>query len=276
MLSLTGARMSNDRNDQERLLQATQYIQHEVGLIAEIQKSLLPEKLPAIPGASLAASYKTFDRAGGDYYDVFPLSELERDARPESSDWLVMIADAAGHGPAAAVLMAVFHAVLYTFEKRASGPAQIVEYINRHLYERFAGLSLMTAFIAFYEPSQRKLTYANAGHPLPMLRLPGPATSVIELTGSEGLPLGVQPRTESNEASIILQPGQTLLLFTDGVPDERSSDNIPFGQERIRQTVLECGNPQQLINELNRQLIDHQGETLPEDDQTLLVLHLDS
>src|SRR5205814_10421494 len=116
---------------------ANAHILREIDHIAAIQRSMLPEPLPQIPGVVLDASYDTFDRAGGDYYDVVPLRRMGRGVqRDPYGPSCVLIADASGHGPSAAVVVAMMHAMMRTYPKEPRGPAELLHYFNQHLLAR--------------------------------------------------------------------------------------------------------------------------------------------
>jgi len=247
----------------KRLRAANEWIDGEIEQIAAIQRGLLPQRLPDVPGLSLAASYRTFDRAGGDYYDVFSLP---------CGDWGLMIADASGHGPAASVVAAMLIAILHTFPGRPERPSDVLEYVNRHLYARNFDGQFVTAIFAIYEPATRRLRYASAGHNQPVLRRPDGSVELLEL--ANGLPLGVDASVDSEEATLTLDPGQTLLLYTDGVVDERNVDDEPFGTERLKKLAARHGDDaEKLVACLADELVRHQGVTKPEDDQTIVAVH---
>ncbi len=246
----------------KRLRAANEWIDGEIEQIAAIQRGLLPQRLPEVPGLSLAASYRTFDRAGGDYYDAFPLP---------GGDWGLMIADASGHGPAASVVAAMLIAILHTFPGRPERPSDVLEYVNRHLYARNFDGQFVTAIFAIYEPATRRLRYASAGHNQPVLRRPDGSIELLEL--ANGLPLGIDDDVGSDEMTLTLDPGHTLLLYTDGVVDERNAEDEPFGVERLKRLLTEQGDDaERLVATLAEELIRHQGPTRPEDDQTILAI----
>ncbi len=252
-------------------------IDREVEQIAEIQRALLPTTLPDVPGLSIAASYRTFDRAGGDYYDVYPVgrSRVERTATTAGDRWAILIADASGHGPSAAVVAAMLNAILHTFPSEPRGPSELLEYLNRHLHDRGFGGAFVTAFLAFYDPADRSFTYANAGHNPPLLRPNGSGASPVLLEEVGGLPLGIEERVDSGEHTIRLEPGQMIVLYTDGVVDERCIDETSFGMERLSRLVEQLDlTAGELVERINEQLVAHQGPTLPEDDQTLVVIRV--
>ncbi len=128
-------------------------LDHELKTVGHIQRSLLPQVLPVIKGLDLAADYETSQRAGGDYYDFFPLP---------AEKWGIFIADVSGHGIPAAVRMAITHAIAHTRPDPAVGPAAILSYLNCTLENRYIGKtgSFVTAFYAIYDPLENQLCYA--------------------------------------------------------------------------------------------------------------------
>jgi serine phosphatase RsbU (regulator of sigma subunit) len=108
------------------------------------------------------------------------------------------------------------------------------------------------------------------------LRIQEGSIRLVELDGTDGLPLGIQAKAGLTELKVVLKPGQTLLMYTDGVPDERSTEVVPFGLERLKEIAVEDGDPESLLEQINRELVLHQGATPPEDDQTLLAIRVDA
>ena len=249
-------------NIARRLREATSYIQNEIDQIAEIQRSLLPQQFPQIPGIELAASYATFDRAGGDYYDVF--------ADPAGSGrYGFLIADASGHGPSAAVVVAMLHAIVaqLTFLPE---PAELLEEINRRLFSRRIGNSFVTALAGVYDPRNATMRLSGAGHPHPMLRRGG---TVAEVMIEGGPPLGILDKVGSETIETLLAPEDTLLLYTDGVSEGMTMDHQLFGVERIRDALLHAPQGAQgALDAVNAALKAHIGHAKPSDDQTMLAV----
>lgn len=108
-------------------------LQREVGQIAEIHQALLPDAMPEVEGVRLAVRHAAPNAAGGDYYDVIPLNR-DRRLKPDAADpWLVIIADASGHGPAAAVIMAMIQAVLHGYRGETRGPGPVMRFVNQEM-----------------------------------------------------------------------------------------------------------------------------------------------
>ncbi len=262
----------------EELRRAHARIRNEIEQIARIQRALLPDDLPQITGASLAAHYEMFDEAGGDYYDFLPLrSRLDGSGRGDlDGPWGILIADASGHGPAAAVVMAMVHAILHAYPSMASGPGETLKHLNRHLCEKRIESSFVTAFFAIYDPKTRIMQYARAGHEPPLLKNPGEGASVSRLAEVGGLPLGIEPDAQYENASITLLPGQNVAFYTDGITDALSPDGTRFSIEAIERALTSCsGQPGCVVESVTSALAEHERGARSTDDQTIVVLRID-
>jgi sigma-B regulation protein RsbU (phosphoserine phosphatase) len=261
-----------------QLREAHRSIEREIEKIAEIQRSLLPSAMPEIAGLSLAASYETFGSAGGDYYDFLPLGARDDEGRADPrGPWAIIVADASGHGPSAAVVMAMLHALLHALPRHPEGPAEMLDFVNEHLHAKRIDNSFVTALVAFYDPVPRRLVYARAGHNPPVLMRRGSGGWVMDrLEEVGGVPLAVLPDVRYEEATIQLEPGQTLVLYTDGVSEARSPEGVMFGVAGIEHSLTECtGAPECVIDHVTTALKIHEATVRPRDDQTLVVVRVD-
>jgi sigma-B regulation protein RsbU (phosphoserine phosphatase) len=238
-------------------------LDHELKAVGHIQRSLLPHSLPTIPGLDLAAHYETSQRAGGDYYDFFPLPQ---------GRWGIIIADVSGHGIPAAVRMAITHAIAHTRPDLAVPPGEMLAYLNAVLEERYIGRtgSFITALYAVYDPQGRELCYASAGHPPPRFVRDDDITA---LDGSGGLPLGIDPVVRYPEHHIALQRGDRLLFYTDGVSEAFNSAREQFGTDPIDAALMaNKGDASLLLSAVLAKLQVHVGEAPLADDRTLLAV----
>jgi sigma-B regulation protein RsbU (phosphoserine phosphatase) len=246
------------------LREAYNALDREMRVVAEIQRSLLPASLPKIPGLDLAAFYQTASRAGGDYYDLFPLTD---------GQWGILIADVSGHGTPAAVLMAVTHAIAHTHSGPSVPPGQMLAYVNRHLTDKYTAQSetFVTAFYGIYDPARRTLTYARAGHNPPRLK------SCVEkglsaLDGADGLPLGISAEETYRECTVSLLPGDQLVFYTDGITEARNPSGEMFGTQRLDDSLgCDPRTASDLLERILQQLNDFTALRTPDDDRTLLV-----
>jgi phosphoserine phosphatase RsbU/P len=213
----------------EELKSAYDALDGELQAVGQIQRSLLPGELPRLRTLDLAAYYETSRRAGGDYYDVFDLG---------GGRWGVMIADVSGHSTPAAVIMAVTHAVAHLHPGRGVPPGELLAFVNRRLAERYTlGTgAFVTAFYGIYDDATRTLTYASAGHNPPRLVRGGRVSS---LAGARGIPLGIDADQAYPEDVEALEPGDVLLLYTDGLSEARSPTGEMYGDARMDQALLD-------------------------------------
>ncbi len=247
------------------LKEAYDALDHELKTVGHIQRSLLPQVLPVMKGLDVAADYETSQRAGGDYYDFFPLP-LEQ--------WGIFIADVSGHGIPAAVRMAITHAIAHTRPDPAVGPAAILSYLNLTLENLYIGKtgSFVTAFYAIYDPHKNRLCYASAGHPPPRLARDG---SVIVLDGRAGLPLGIDETAEYLQHQIPLRSGDRMVFYTDGVSEAFNRARDQYGTERLDAALLASrGDAQTVLNAVLADVKQHCAGAPIVDDRTLLVLNV--
>lgn len=265
--------MSNSKRATKELREATAFIHHEVDEIASIQRGLLPAPLPAIPGLELAAIHESFDRAGGDYYDIFPIGTIDGSKDdPHDGWWGVLIADASGHGPSAAVVVTMLSTLVYTRAHRDHGPGEMLEYLNRHIATKPIHSSFVTAFLMYYCPESRIARYACAGHNPPLLRSNGEARW-LDAVGS--FPLGIDRGAWYEEAEVQLQPGDSLLLYTDGITEAKALSGEFFGEERLEHAILNGHNSApDLIDTIRAHVRSHLLGQRPTDDQTMVALRV--
>ena len=201
----------------------------ELESVAAAQRMLLPARLPEVPGVDLAVAYRPARQAGGDLYDFIPLP---------GGRLGLFIADVTGHGAAAALLAAVVHGMVRACP-HAGSPADLLAFVNDRLTagDRDWRGRFVTAFYGVYDPATRTLTYANAGHPSPLLLSGGDAQSrPLDATG--GLPLGIEPDLPFATGTASLRPGDVLVLYTDGVTEARDPDDEEwFGVGRLEDAV---------------------------------------
>jgi sigma-B regulation protein RsbU (phosphoserine phosphatase) len=248
----------------ERLKEAYESVDYELQVVGEIQRSLLPAKMPVIPTLSVAASYHTSHRAGGDYYDFFPLPE---------GKWGILIADVSGHGTPAAVLMAVTHSLAHTYPGRPTPPSEMLNYLNGRLAALYTTQSdtFVTAFYGIYNPADRSLTYSSAGHNPPRLKRCADGT-LMALNGARGLPLGIDPDQQYRQQTQILIPGDELVLYTDGITEADNGHGELFGLERLDKVLENCAiGAGDLVKAVLASVEEFTAGTPAHDDRTLLV-----
>lgn len=188
-----------------------------------LQRSLLPPRLPDVPGAEFAARFvpSTGAGVGGDWYDAFVL--------PSGRIGLVM-GDVAGRGLPAAVVMGRMRSVLRGYALECDGPAETLDRLDRK-FAHFEPTEMATVLYAVVEPSLERLTICLAGHLPPVMSVPGSPTAIVDVPASA--PIGVHGRARRTEVELDIPPGATLGFYTDGLV-ERRTENIDVGLERLR------------------------------------------
>jgi sigma-B regulation protein RsbU (phosphoserine phosphatase) len=243
-------------------------LDRERNAVAEIQRSLLPGSLPRIPGFEMSPYYRASAQASGDYYDVVPLI---------NDQWGFVMADVAGHGTPAAVVMTVMrtliHAELPVNRQKSAG--EFLERINEVMCETYLRNGrFVTVWAAVLDPVSRRLTYASAGHNPPRL-LRGDSVLALDMVG--GLPLGINPAATYEDEGITLEPEDLLVIYTDGITEAMRPgiDGLElFGTEGLDQVFSECGSdrPSDCAERVTKAIAAFTNGAAPTDDQTMLIL----
>lgn len=243
--------------------QATSRLRGQFEEVARVQQSLLPRSLPEIPGLSLATSYLTSDQAGGDYYDFFPF---------EDGRWGILIADVAGHGAAAATVMAMLHAILHAYEGSGIHPHLVLEHANSRLVAAGLEGAFTTAFLGVYDPATGEFQFSRAGHNPPRWKR-GTTGEVLAIEEAGSLPLGVFEPLGATSASIKLEPGDTIVLYTDGITESFNGEREMFGVDGLDAALEGCsGQPACVVDSVHGALYEHTKSRTRDDDQTIVAL----
>jgi sigma-B regulation protein RsbU (phosphoserine phosphatase) len=226
-LEVRTAQLEEYRHNHEQDLEAAQIT----------QQAILPARLPALAGWEAAAHYQPVIQVGGDMYDWVRTSE---------GDWLFWISDATGHGASAALLTTLTKLVFRHAASEANAPRDILRTVNAEFHAILRGKSFMTAACLRVRPGSGALSWCGAGHPpLLIARAGGP----VDLLPSQSPPLGILAQQDSKEDAVELAPGDTALLYTDGLystPDRRLAPadlanliprDAPSTSEFLRRTI---------------------------------------
>jgi PAS domain S-box-containing protein len=230
--------------------------------IAEtLQRSLLPEHLPHLPGLAVAARYlpaAAEAEVGGDWYDVL--------AVPGGGVGLVM-GDVAGKGLAAASMVGRLRSALRAYALEGHPPARVLEQLNRLIWTEAEESQMATLLYLVVDPVEGEVRWVNAGHPPPLMLDGGARAQYLE--GGSSVPLGVLPFPEFEEIAVPMDPGGTVVLYTDGLV-ERPGEHIDQGLGRLAEAVRDAPiEPEQLCDHLLRELVPEDGTP---DDVALLTL----
>ncbi len=241
----------------------------EVQLLAaqRIQQYLLPRAPPALQGFDIAGAMHPAEFAAGDWFDYIPL--------PGNAVGIV-IGDVAGHGFGAALLMASTHAHLRSFAQACDEVGEALTRTNRALAREIEPDRFLTLLLARLDPARRSIEYVNAGHP------PGyvldPQGRIKATLDSTELPLGVDEEVKyRSSGSLVLEPGDVVLLLTDGVLEAESPDGRPFGVDRALD-VVRCHCDQsaaEMIDALYEAVLAHSARESQADDITTVMVKVD-
>jgi sigma-B regulation protein RsbU (phosphoserine phosphatase) len=245
-------------------------LKRDLEIARDIQRMLLPAKPPALPGLDIAFATKAANTVAGDYYDAF--------LRPntDGSRLLLIVADVAGKGIPAGLLMAAVQTGFHTLAADKVPLIELVSRLNRSMCERSGGgRHLITAFIAELDTVTRGLTWVNAGHNPPILVR---SSGALEHLEDGGLPLGAFTLSRYQSGSTELHSGDTLYIYTDGVIEALDESGVEYGEDRLARQVGALGSAgaaarlKQIFESVDR----FAGATPQYDDITCLVLRVEA
>jgi len=243
-------------------------MKRDLEIAREIQAWLVPSTPPTIPNAEVAFYTRAQNSVAGDYYDAFyPLDDASAGGK-----LMLVMADVAGKSVPAALLMATLQASLRTIASEGLPLTQLATRLNHYACAHsLGGQRFTTAVLAEYDPATRRLAYVNAGHNSPVIRRSNSPTERLE---SGSLPLGITTEATFPSSEITLRPGDTLVLFTDGVVEAFNSSGEEFSDNRWLNIIrgLPTLNAQQTLQYLMKSVEDFVGATRQSDDITCLVL----
>jgi len=244
--------------DRRRIQQQQDHEEHEA---REIQRTLLPRRLPEVPGYELAVHSQPLRFVGGDYYDVERIS-------PQHT--VFCIADVAGKGLSAALLMSSLQAALKPLIAQRLEPRELCRRLNRILCDLTPVGKFISFFVAVLNSTDHRLTYCNAGHNPPIL-VRADGTS-MELN-AQGAVLGQFPRWVYEESDTLMRSGDRLLIFTDGLIEACNDGDDFFGEHNLIRTTRDnpTSGAKGLVTLLMRAASEHCGERF-QDDATLMVI----
>jgi serine phosphatase RsbU (regulator of sigma subunit)/CBS domain-containing protein len=245
----------------ERLEGREEQLRLHMMMAGRIQSRLLPAATPSWPEIACHAYYAPLDPLGGDHYDFI---------EPDEHHVGLLIADASGHSIPAAMVALMARTAFASAARDALHPAAVLTDMNRHLHG-LTGEHFVTAFYALFDRQSRRLTYANAGHPYP-LHYRASARHCRPLEAA-GFLLGILPDSDYEEDYVQLEPGDRLLLYTDGLIDTVGPAEQSFGVRRLQEFLHKHG--QLPADRLAQQLVEHvalfRGDHPPSDDLSILV-----
>jgi len=235
-------------------------VRDELEVARQLQRELLPQTPPIVDGYTFAFSYRTANTIGGDYFHFLPLV----DGRVA-----IVVGDASGHGIAAGLLMAIANATLQLALDLDADPAAVARLVNRTLYRTGGPRAFMTLWVGLLEPSSGRIDYAGSGHPYPLLcRADG---ELVEL-GAGSLPLGLRADVQPTTGSAVVERGDTLLLYTDGIPETLDAGGRCFGFDRLHEYAFPGVPAVEMHDRLKAAVESFAGEEPAHDDRSLVIV----
>jgi len=255
------------RRFQKRLQKANKRYEKELKLAGSLQANLIPKQAPAIPGFQMSFVLRSARETSGDFYDFFPLN---------SGHFGILVADVVDKGAAAALLMAFGQTLLRTLaEKLPEHPDRVLNNVNQRMLSYTDASHFITVFYGILEPEKNELVYSNAGHN-PAIHLKA-GNGEMTLLKNTGMPLGLYDDQDWQQRKIQLDPGDLVVMYTDGVTDAQNPLNQLYGMERFSKTIQanrKC--PPAELEKLVLEDIDRFLDGAPQpDDMAMVILRKD-
>lgn len=241
----------------------------------------MPRQCPIIPGASLAARCKPANRVGGDYYDFIPTNHNQiqpSKTGQETGRWGLVIGDVMGKGVPAGLIMTMMRGMLRGEVLHGNSPCGILQNLNRVMYADLENSHrFVTLFYSEYNPLNRVLSYSNAAHNPPLWW--HAATKTITRLDTLGMLIGLDANSQYEDAQAQLEPGDTVIYYTDGLTDAAAASGDRFDEENFvaafNAACRYCSGPQEIVDYLFDQVLQFIGaDKQNTDDMTLVVLKI--
>lgn len=255
----------------------TRMLERQIDEVRSVKEKLLPAADHRVHGARYAVHYRPCIGGGGDYYEIADL-RAERSSlgiHGSGNFWGAMIGDVAGHGPGAAVEVAMLDSILRTFVPAPDfHTGQLLSYINRHMFTRQIRGGFTTLFVASYDAARESLMYASAGHPAPIVKPVAADSAPFLLDCGTDIPLGVETEHEWQSSRTRFGQGDQLVLYTDGATEARAPDGREFGIAGMQAAVAASSarTADALLADIVRAIEAHTAGRAIIDDCTILVV----
>jgi serine phosphatase RsbU (regulator of sigma subunit)/ketosteroid isomerase-like protein len=238
-----------------------EHIERELQVARTIQQASLPREVPQLEGWRITPFYQPAREVGGDFYDFLELDDGRLG---------IVVGDATGHGVPAALVMASARSMLRAVAQASDSPGEALRRVNDPLATEIPPNMFVTCFYCILDPKSGSLSYANAGHDLPYVWHGG----ACEELRARGMPLGLMPGMHYEQKEIVLQKGESALLYSDGLVEAHNPQREMFGFPRLQTLVSEHAEEERSLEEaLLEELYSFVGEGWEqEDDITLLTL----
>ncbi|MCP4431053.1 MAG: PP2C family protein-serine/threonine phosphatase [Gammaproteobacteria bacterium] len=241
-----------------------------LGLAQEVQQSLLPQSDPSFPGFDIAGASIYCDETGGDYYDFI---ETKRGGQAALA---VVVGDVSGHGVSSALLMATARALIMLRISMPGEAAGIINDVNRYLSQDTAQTgNFMTFFYCEFTERETEIQWVRAGHDPALVY--DPSTDVFDELKGQGLALGVDISFEYDSFQRTIEPGQIIMIGTDGIWEMHNQTGEMFGKKTLMEIIRNnhTASARQIVDTVTEVLAQFRGDKAPEDDVTLVVIKVD-
>ncbi len=252
------------QNDRLQHAQVTQEkLEREFQLAREIQQTFLPTNYPHPDGWQLDTRWRPARDVGGDFFDIFSLPNHRL---------ALVIADVSDKGISAALYMTLTRTLIRTVAQQMNTPAKILAQVNDLILRDTPHGMFITALLGILDTRTGELSYANAGHNLPIIRRK--ASQTLETLEKGSMPLGILEKLAFKDSKVILEPGDTLLMYTDGITKSFMETEF-FGEERLSQAILlpDLPNATSILESMDSSLMEFSGYGQPSDDVTALAIY---
>jgi serine phosphatase RsbU (regulator of sigma subunit) len=248
---------------QQQQAQERERIEQELRVARLIQQTLLPKGVPDLPGYQLAAYYQPAREVGGDFYDFLELDD---------GRFGLVVGDVTDKGVPAALVMATTRTMLRASAQRLDSPGEVLKRVNDVMVPDIPPNMFVTCLYAILDPATGRLHYANAGHDLPYRRRAKGGAGGAEELRATGMPLGLLPGMGYEEKEIVLERGESVLFYSDGLVEAHDPQREMFGFPRLQGLVgAHRSGGQELVNFLLSELARFTGEGWEQEDDITLV-----
>jgi sigma-B regulation protein RsbU (phosphoserine phosphatase) len=243
-------------------------LEFELELAQTAQKSLLPQQVPDRTGIDTAAFSRPTQVISGDYFDYFDFKDGCQG---------LTIVDVEGHGISASLPMASVQALLRTLVPDSVSPAQVTSQLQRLMIHNIRFTSFVTLFLASFNPDTRSFTYCNAGHNPPLLYRGNTDNETIQWLMPNGPAIGLVEEFDFQENRAQLEPGDTIILYTDGITEAANPKGEDFGWERLLEAARRTAgsSAKNLLDTIRRDLTEFTGGEPLADDATIMVFKIE-
>lgn len=241
-------------------------ISEELSVASDIQKKVLPTTIPAVPGLTIFGKTRPATEVGGDSFDIIPTA---------SKNTLIYIGDVTGHGLPAALIMVMVNMLVRALSDIHTSGYDIMINTNRILKQRIDQRRFMTCILLRWSGQENKMYYTGCGHEHILIYRKKGATCEVKQTGGIALGMVADVSKIIKEELIPLEPGDSVILYSDGIIEAKNMTGEMFGIDRLKKTVEQYAStatPEELFTNISKDFGVFVGEQVQADDITLIVV----